>query len=105
MFCTTFGNALNTINISASYLEELFSTSELIDLSKISDLLEKNKSNLAHFISEDPKGKNLPDYIVALAKHWKKTNKIKEELHHLINGIQDVIKIIKTQQSLVCSSV
>lgn len=95
------GNALNTLTVSANLLQESQDASELNNLSKIASLINEHKEDFPTFILEDPKGKLLPEYFVALSDWWQKDQKrVQDQLQQLFATIQHIQKIIKTQQAI-----
>lgn len=98
------GNALNSLNISANLLQENYASSKMHNLSKVSTLIKENRENLALFLTEDPQGKYLLDYIIALSDWWQNDQKnIQDKLNIFSTNIQNIKKIIKMQQkSEIC---
>lgn len=95
------GNMLNTVNISANILQEKLSSSELDNLSKVAKLLDQHKGTLGSFISENPKGKLIPEYLIALANWWKKEREqFRNEIHLIVENIDHINNVIRMQQAL-----
>ncbi len=95
------GNVLNSVNVSASMIEEKITGSKLEGLTQLSKLLEENKSNLGSYITHDPVGSDLPKYITLLASQWKKEQTdLKNEAESLIRNINHIRTIINMQQNL-----
>jgi len=72
----------------------------MASLQPVVDLMESKGTSLSRFLTEDPRGKKLPDYLSALSAHLS-------EDHHAISGglddlerhIQHLQDIIRLQQS------
>ncbi len=94
------GNVLNSINVSTSVLKEKIRNSKVLSLSKVSDLLNENKSDLCNFIENDEKGKFIIPYIEKLASQIEvdQKNQIKE-LDCLGDNIDHIKTIISMQQA------
>jgi PAS domain S-box-containing protein len=61
------GNVLNSINVSIGVITDLLKNSLVGDLSRISQLLEKHRENLGAYLSQNPKGKQVPGYLEKLS--------------------------------------
>ncbi len=95
------GNVLNSVNVSASLINEKISESPLSNLTQVSFLLTEHKDNLAKFLTEDKRGMYLPDYLIALADYWKNEKGfILKELTTLSENVDHIKSIVTTQQSL-----
>lgn len=95
------GNLLNSVNISCTFLLEGLKESEMNVLKKLKHLLEQNKDNLSCFLSEDPKGKKIPEFIIALSDQWEnEKEKLSNEAKLLSEYINNIKSIIKMQQSM-----
>lgn len=94
------GNVLNSVNVSANFVAEKLRKSKLADLPKIAVLLDENAASLAHFVTSDPKGKQLPGYIGQLADHLTKEQEILLNKMDLLRQHLDHMKeIVAMQQS------
>lgn len=94
------GNVLNTINISITEINEYVSDPKLENLPKVAELITKSKNNISSFIADDPIGRKVPDYIIALAEWWKgEQSKCIATLDNLRRNIEHVKNIMNTQQS------
>jgi PAS domain S-box-containing protein len=63
------GNVLNSVNVSATLITTAIRTSKVANLPKVVALLREHETDLAAFLSGDPKGKQLPRYLDQLAGH------------------------------------
>ena len=57
------GNVLNSINVSATLASDRMRQSKISDLVRVVHLMEKHREDLGGFITEDPKGKQLPAFL------------------------------------------
>jgi len=93
------GNVLNSINTSATLIEQYIKNTELSGLLELNELLTAHQSNLSEFIASQ-NGSHLPEYINQLSKCFKKENDlIENELKKLMNNLSHVKEIIFMQQS------
>ncbi|MEM9158890.1 MAG: ATP-binding protein, partial [Verrucomicrobiota bacterium] len=94
------GNVLNSINIGIVNLATKISKFRGPKLEKIVELINENRRNLGDFITQDPKGSAIPDYLAQLSKVMmeefesclKETDGMKENIDH-------VKRIIAAQQA------
>jgi len=94
------GNIINSVNISLGELEQISSQSKVVGLTKACDLLTKNRDKIAVFLTDDPSGKMLPEYLKKLSEALTQENKIiQQEVIHLARKINLIKDIVDTQQS------
>lgn len=98
------GNVLNSVNISAEQVTRTLLSSKAIGLGKAVQLINEHSHDLSNFISDDPKGKLLPDYLNQLDKALVAEQKsMVEELAQLTRSIDHIKDIVSTQQSYAAS--
>jgi len=61
------GNVLNSINVSIGVITDLLKNSMVGDVGRISQLLEKHHEDLGAYLSQNPKGKQVPGYLEKLS--------------------------------------
>src|SRR5262249_54985185 len=89
------GNVLTSINVSAALVTNKLRKSRVFNLSKALHLLRDNSSNLASFLTEDPKGKVLPAYLETLAEHLSgEQAEILLEMDNLNRNLEHVKEIV-----------
>jgi Amt family ammonium transporter len=94
------GNVLNSINVSASLVTERLRRSKIADLARATDMLTEHGDALGKFLSEDPKGRQLPGFLSLLAQHLEKERGgVLGELETLTKNIDHVKTIVSMQQS------
>ena len=92
------GNVLNSVNVSLSMSKSLLKNSGVENLNRAADLLENNRDT-PNFLSENEKGKVLPDYLRMSAKSIADMhNKVEDELKLLDRNIVHIQTIISMQQ-------
>jgi C4-dicarboxylate-specific signal transduction histidine kinase len=95
------GNVLNSVNISSTLVKEYIDSSELDSLSDVCMLLDDHRLNLGDYITSDPKGMLIPEYLQVLVTHWAKEKKtILGELRNLNDNINHIKNILTVQQTL-----
>ncbi|HEX2548364.1 MAG TPA: ATP-binding protein, partial [Gammaproteobacteria bacterium] len=95
------GNILNSVNVSAHILNERLSKSKLNQLTQLNELLIEHKDDLAKFLSEDPRGKMLPEFINQLAKYnIEEREFLMKENAVLLKNIAHIKNVVGMQQNL-----
>ena len=94
------GNVLNSVNVSSTILSDLIKNSKLASLTKVTGLLRENNADLGKYMSSDPKGKQLPTYLVSLTEHLSEEHvDMTNELTILIKNVEHIKHIVSMQQS------
>lgn len=95
------GNVLNSVNVSASIIDEKINQAKISEISQLSKMLDEHKNDLDTFITKDPIGADIPLYLNKLSAYWQKEREIiANETKNLILHIDHIKKIISTQQDL-----
>jgi ligand-binding sensor domain-containing protein/signal transduction histidine kinase len=94
------GNVLNSVNVSASVVADNVKHSKAASLPKVAALLHEHKTDLAAFITRDPRGKKLPDYLARLSEHLLADQAATiGELDSLRSNIEHIKEIVTMQQN------
>jgi signal transduction histidine kinase len=94
------GNVLNSVNVSASVVADSVKHSKTASLAKVAALLHENQADLATFLTRDPRGKQLPDYLARLSEHLLADQAATiGELDSLRSNIEHIKEIVTMQQS------
>ena len=94
------GNVLNSVNVSASLVMDSIRKSRLPGLAKALGLMDEQSSNLGHFLTVDPKGKQVPDYLKKLSEHLGNEQVVMlKELGSLSKNIEHIKDIVSMQQA------
>lgn len=99
------GNILNSVNTSASLIEDTVKQSKLAKLGQANEILSENISQIEEFIAGDTKGKKLLEYYLALDGPLKNEQAdILYQLKRLIDKINLINEVISAQQNYVGAS-
>jgi signal transduction histidine kinase/uncharacterized protein YdeI (BOF family) len=94
------GNVLNSVNVSANLVAEQIQQSRSGKMDRVVALLEEHAADLENFLTRDVKGRQLPAYIVELAKHLEREHEsVIGELASLTKNIDHIKEIVAMQQS------
>ena len=93
------GNVLNSINVSANCVRDLYSQSRLPSLRKAVELIEEQE-DLAAFFSNDPKAKAVPEFLAGITSRLEtEQENAQTEINHLIEHVNHVKVVVAMQQS------
>jgi signal transduction histidine kinase len=99
------GNVLNSVNVSNSLIREKLRGSEIASLIKVSSLLQKHEASLPAFLTADPKGKLIPNFIIQLTAQLQAEHLLlQQEQDQLSHNIEHIKEIVAMQQSYARSS-
>jgi PAS domain S-box-containing protein len=94
------GNVLNSVNVSAALLRDSVARSKLQNLVKATSLLRDHAADTQAFLTADPKGRMLPDYLIKLGDHLAAEQRSwQEELIGLGKNIEHIKEIVSMQQN------
>lgn len=94
------GNALNSVNVSASLAIDLVKNSRVTDLEKATGMLAENSLNLPEFLTSHPRGQLLIPYLIKLVEKLQiERNELREHLEDLCKNIDHTKEIVKSQQT------
>jgi signal transduction histidine kinase len=94
------GNVLNSLNVSASVISAGLKQSKVDSLHKLSALMKEHACDLGHFLTDDPKGKKVPDFLESLAQHSiAERDRLLAEAESLQRNVDHIKEIVSMQQS------
>jgi len=94
------GNVLNSVNVSATLVSDRLRSSRVSDLGRAVEMMSRHAADLGSFLTEDEKGKLLPDFLAMLAERLHQERAaLLEELQSLIDNVDHVKTIVAMQQS------
>ncbi|MGO8674868.1 MAG: ATP-binding protein [Limisphaerales bacterium] len=93
------GNVLNSVNVSASLLEERLRQRRTGNAAKAVALLRRPPDQVGRFLSEDPQGKILPAYLEELVTTLERDRQyLRDEVRSLIKNVEHINTIVAMQQ-------
>lgn len=94
------GNVLNSVGVSAELATTKVREFKIDSLKKVAELLQQHSEDLPAFLTTDPRGKVLPDYLLKLAVRFAEPQQgILQELEMLKKNIDHIKEIVAMQQS------
>ncbi len=94
------GNVLNSVNVSASLIATSIRDSRISNLSDAVTLMQSRADDLPHYLSNDPGGKLLVDFLSDLSTHLIAENEnLLKESEALSNKVTHIKEIVGMQQN------
>ncbi len=94
------GNVLNSVNVSVTVIAEQLHENKAANLAKAAAMMQGRGAGLGAFMSDDPKGRQLPGYLAKLAEHLSTQHAtVVRELGGLSANIEHIREIVQLQQS------
>jgi len=108
------GNVLNSVNVSVSLISEQVRKTKADTVAKVAALMDEHAGNLGAFMSEDPKGKQLPNFLGQLGQQLARekaallveTDSLAKQVDHIkdivamqqtyakVSGVTEKVKVI-----------
>ncbi|MGC8560214.1 MAG: ATP-binding protein [Phycisphaerae bacterium] len=99
------GNVLNSVNVSVSIAVDRLRASRLSGLDRLASLLRGHEHDLPTFLTEDAKGRQIIPYLASLSESLAaEQREILNELSGLIQNVDHIKQIVKSQQNFARSS-
>jgi len=99
------GNVLNSVNVSATLVADHVRHSKVGNVAKLATLVAQNRARLADFVTNDPRGKMIPDYLGTLAEMLNEEHKtVLLELDQLRKNIEHIKEVVSMQQAYARTS-
>lgn len=94
------GNVLNSVSVSASVVAERLRGSKVAGLQRATALLRQQNGRLAEFLTTDPKGKLIPEYLATVADQLAgEQSKLVAKMEVVGQHIEHIKEIVAMQQS------
>lgn len=94
------GNVLNSISVAATVVTDRLRNSKLSNLCRATALLREKNGRLAEFLTSDPKGKVLPEYLATVTEQLAgEHTKLIAKMEAVGQHIEHIKEIVSMQQS------
>jgi PAS domain S-box-containing protein len=94
------GNVLNSLSVSATAVTDRLRRSRITNLQRVATLLREQNGRLAEFLSTDPKGKLLPEYVETVtAQLGNEYKEMLAKMESLGQHVEHIKEIVAMQQS------
>lgn len=99
------GNVLNSVNVSATVIGERLRNSRVTNLRRATVMLREQNGNAADYLTNDPKGKLLPEYFASVADQLvAEQGEMIGETVTLVRHIEHMREIVASQQNFARAS-
>jgi C4-dicarboxylate-specific signal transduction histidine kinase len=99
------GNVLSSINVASLSLRERLGESRAERAARAAEMLVDNLGDIGRFLTEDPRGVQVPEYLLTLSRHQSDLNReLIREADSLCSFVSHVATIIGTYQAYGHSS-
>jgi signal transduction histidine kinase len=94
------GNVLNSVSVSATVVCDRLRQSEVDDLRCAAAMLEVQNGQLTRFLTEDPKGKLLPEYLAKASQLLAaERDELVAEMNAVVRHVEHIKEIVAMQQT------
>jgi len=94
------GNVLNSVNVSITLLRDNLKKSRLSDVARIAELMRAHQDDLPTFLTVDPKGQRIIDFLGQLAERLASEQVAQtRELDSLQKNLAHIKEIVSIQQN------
>lgn len=94
------GNVLNSLNVSSTLIATGLRSSKAESLTKLGALLREHAGDLGTFLTTDPKGRRVPEFIESLATHFlSERDRLLAEIASLQKNVDHIKEIVAMQQT------
>jgi PAS domain S-box-containing protein len=94
------GNVLTSLNVSANVIATSLAQSKAESLGKLAALLNEHAHDLGEFVTHDPKGRRVLEFLDSLARHAaEERDRLLQEIASLQQNIDHIKEIVTMQQA------
>src|SRR6185503_771442 len=94
------GNVLNSVSVSATVVCDRLRQSDVDDLHRAAAMMQGKNGQLAQFLTTDPKGKLLPEFLFKASKVLvTERDELVSEMAGVVQHIEHIKEIVAMQQS------
>lgn len=94
------GNVLNSVSVSAEVVATKVRQFRISRLTNLSELLRQNSNDLVNFLTTDPRGREVPEYLLKLVEQLAQPQQnIFMELECLRKNVEHIKEIVSMQQN------
>lgn len=94
------GNVLNSVSVAATVVGERLQRSKIVNLQRATALLLEQNGRLTDYLTNDPKGKLLPQYFDAVAGQLaEERDELLARIQSVAQNVEHIKEIVAMQQS------
>ena len=93
------GNVMTSVNVLSASIVELVRNSKISIVARLGDLLSRNRHELDRFVTQDERGRKMPDFVGQLGAHLADEQALLlQKVKVLSENIQHINEIVSMQQ-------
>jgi len=93
------GNVLTSVNLTVHDVQDRLKTTRLSHLHRVVEILQREQPRLAEFLTQDPSGRQVPEFLAKLDSHLRSENEqLLADVEGLVRHFEHIREIIITQQ-------
>jgi signal transduction histidine kinase len=94
------GNILNSVSVSATLVSDRLRSSNVADFRRATTMMQQQNGRLAEFLTTDPKGKMIPEYLGSVAEEMADEQaELITEMNSVGQNIEHIKEIVAMQQN------
>jgi len=94
------GNVLNSVNVSAALVADHLQGLNIDNLGRAASMIRDHQKDIGEFLTNDPKGKKLPEYLSGMASHLAdERTLLLKEIGFVRSKIEHIKEIVAAQQN------
>ncbi len=94
------GNVLNNVNVAATVILDRLNKFKINRLTEIAKLLQDRKNDLPNFLTTDPRGTQIADFLTLLSENLEEERgALRSEIDQLVLKIDHIKQIVAMQQN------
>ncbi len=95
----TLGNVLTSVNLLIHDVHDRLKGTRLLHLNRAVQMIQRERLRLGEFLTEDPQGRQLPEFLTQLDQHLTNENRdLIQDVGTLILHFEHIREIVLTQQ-------
>lgn len=95
----TLGNVLTSVNLLVHDVHDRLKSTRLVHLNRAVQVLQRERERLGEFLTQDPHGRQLPEFLAQLDEHLTNENReLVQDVGTLITHFEHIREIVLTQQ-------
>ncbi len=93
------GNVLTSVNLTLHDVQDRLRRTRVGHLTRATELIQRERSQLGEYLTSDPTGQKLPDFLVQLSTHFAEENRtLQKDLSTLSEHFEHIREIVVAQQ-------
>jgi C4-dicarboxylate-specific signal transduction histidine kinase len=93
------GNILNSVKVSLNVIHDNFKKPDFKNMTAVIEMIKNHLDDIVHFLSEDQKGKMVPNYLIALVKSiGTDITEVLSEIESMKTNVKHIEEVVGMQK-------